>query len=81
MCILILSGCRHYAVNLIRQGASGYLNKECDPSDIVDAIRVISLGKRYIHACRGRGCWLHELNRRTVSPRTEQLSGVSFRCS
>jgi DNA-binding NarL/FixJ family response regulator len=48
--ILILSGYpeEHYAVNLIRQGASGYLNKECDPSEIVNAIRVISLGKRYI---------------------------------
>jgi two-component system invasion response regulator UvrY len=48
--VLILSGYpeEHYAVNLIRQGASGYLNKECDPSEIVDAIRVISLGKRYI---------------------------------
>ncbi|RMX08924.1 DNA-binding response regulator [Corticibacter populi] len=50
MGILILSGYpeEHYAVNLIRQGASGYLNKECDPSEIVEAIRVISLGKRYI---------------------------------
>jgi len=30
--ILILSGYpeEHYAVNLIRQGADGYLNKECD---------------------------------------------------
>jgi DNA-binding NarL/FixJ family response regulator len=48
--ILILSGYpeEHYAVNLIRQGASGYLNKECDPGEIVNAIRVISLGKRYI---------------------------------
>src|SRR6187431_3057353 len=27
---------------------SGYLNKECDPMEIVNAIRVISLGKRYI---------------------------------
>ena len=48
--ILILSGYpeEHYAVNLIRQGASGYLNKECDPNQIVDAIRLISLGRRYI---------------------------------
>ncbi len=31
MGILILSGYpeEHYAINLIRQGASGYLNKEC----------------------------------------------------
>ncbi len=50
MGILILSGYpeEHYAVNLIRQGASGYLNKECKPSEIVEAIRVIALGKRYI---------------------------------
>ena len=48
--ILILSGYpeEHYAVSLIRQGASGYLNKACEPSEIVEAIRVVSLGKRYI---------------------------------
>jgi two-component system, NarL family, invasion response regulator UvrY len=47
---LILSGYpeEHYAVNLIRQGASGYLNKACDPAEIVEAIRVIALGKRFI---------------------------------
>ena len=50
MGILILSGYpeEHYAVNLIRQGASGYLNKDCKPSEIVEAIRVIAFGKRYI---------------------------------
>jgi len=39
--ILILSGYpeEHYAMNLIRQGASGYLNKECDPEEIATAIR------------------------------------------
>jgi two-component system invasion response regulator UvrY len=48
--ILILSGYpeEHYAVSLIRQGASGYLNKQCDPAEIIDAIRIIYLGKRYI---------------------------------
>ncbi|MDR0275616.1 MAG: response regulator transcription factor [Burkholderiaceae bacterium] len=48
--ILILSGYpeEHYALNLIRQGASGYLNKECDPAEIVTAIRAVALGKRYI---------------------------------
>lgn len=38
----------HYAVNLIRQGASGYINKESDPEEIVKAVRLIALGKRYI---------------------------------
>ena len=48
--ILILSGYpeEHYATNLLRQGAGGYLNKECEPSEIVQAIRTIALGRRYI---------------------------------
>ena len=48
--VLILSGYpeEHYAVNLIRQGASGYLNKECEPEEIAKAIRTVALGRRYI---------------------------------
>src|SRR5690606_41509767 len=39
--ILILTGCaeEHYAVNLMRQGASGYLNEECEPRELAEAIR------------------------------------------
>ena len=46
MGILILSGYpeEHYAINLIRQGASGYLNKECDPQDIAEAIELLRWG-------------------------------------
>lgn len=49
MGVLILTGLpeSHYAVNLIRRGASGYLNKDCDPAEISKAIRVISAGRRY----------------------------------
>lgn len=39
-----------YAINLIRRGASGYLNKECEPAEIVAAIRAIAQGRRYISA-------------------------------
>lgn len=48
--VLILSGFpeSHYATTLLRQGASGYLNKECDPEEIVKAIRTLRLGRRYI---------------------------------
>ncbi|HMS05097.1 MAG TPA: response regulator transcription factor [Burkholderiaceae bacterium] len=48
--VLILSGYpeEHYATNLIRQGASGYLNKECDPLEILNAVRTIAMGRRYI---------------------------------
>ncbi|TAG79141.1 MAG: DNA-binding response regulator [Burkholderiales bacterium] len=50
--IIILSGYpeEHYAVNLIRQGASGYLNKQCDPAEIIVALRKVANGHRYISA-------------------------------
>ena len=77
--ILILSGYpeEHYAVNLIRQGASGYLNKECDPSEIVDAIRVISLGKRYITPTVAE-LLAQQLNRPNDMASHEQLSEREF---
>jgi DNA-binding NarL/FixJ family response regulator len=48
--VLILSGFpeEHYATTLLRQGAAGYLNKDCDPDEIVKAIRTVVLGRRYI---------------------------------
>ncbi len=48
--VLILSGFpeAHYATTLLRQGAAGYLNKECDPADIATAIRTVARGRRYI---------------------------------
>ena len=48
--VLILSGYpeTHYATTLLRQGASGYLNKECDPEEIVKAIRTVFRGRKYI---------------------------------
>ena len=48
--VLILSGYAetHYATTLLRQGASGYLNKDCDPEEIVRAIRTVVRGRKYI---------------------------------
>lgn len=48
--VLILSGFpeAHYATTVLRQGASGYLNKECDPAEIVTAIRTVYRGRKYI---------------------------------
>lgn len=48
--VLILSGFAelHYATTLLRQGANGYLNKDCDPQDIVSAIRTVARGRKYI---------------------------------
>lgn len=70
--ILILSSYpeAHYATTLLRQGASGYLNKDCDPEDIVLAIRTVAQGRKYISAgvaelladslARGADCALHD---------------------
>lgn len=38
----------YYATAMLRQGAAGYLNKECDPEEIVKAIRIVSQGRKYI---------------------------------
>lgn len=48
--VLILSGfpAAHYATTLLRQGAAGYLNKACDPEEIVQAIRTVARGRRHI---------------------------------
>ncbi|MBH9577914.1 response regulator [Inhella proteolytica] len=50
--VLILSGFpeTQYASALLRQGAAGYLSKDCDPDEIADAIRVVARGRRYISA-------------------------------
>ena len=50
--VLILSGYpeEHYATTLLRPGASGYLNKDCDPEEIVKAIRTVCRGRKYITA-------------------------------
>jgi DNA-binding NarL/FixJ family response regulator len=48
--VLILSGLaeRQYAINLIRAGAAGYLNKEAAASELIGAIRTVAQGRRYL---------------------------------
>ncbi|BBB59373.1 DNA-binding response regulator [Undibacterium sp. YM2] len=50
--ILILSGypAQQYAVNLLKMGANGYLNKECDADELIKAVRTVSTGRRYVSA-------------------------------
>ncbi len=37
-----------YAVRVLKAGASGYINKETDPEEIINAIRKVSTGRKYI---------------------------------
>ena len=50
--ILVLSGYPEsmYAQTALRLGASGYINKERSPGDIVEAVRVVAVGGRYASA-------------------------------
>ncbi|MGH8619018.1 MAG: response regulator [Burkholderiales bacterium] len=48
--ILILSGYpeEHYAVNMLRSGANGYISKNAPPEELIRAIRIVARGKRYL---------------------------------
>lgn len=48
--VLILSGFpeQHYATTLLKQGAAGYLSKDCDPEEIAKAVRTVFRGRKYI---------------------------------
>jgi DNA-binding NarL/FixJ family response regulator len=48
--VLILSGFaeQQYALNLLRAGAAGYLNKEAANSELIGAIRTVAQGRRYV---------------------------------
>ena len=48
--VLILFGHseNNYAINLLRAGASGYLNKTCTPEELVGAIRAVAAGRHYV---------------------------------
>ena len=48
--VLMLSGFpeSQYAINLLKAGANGYLNKDAAPDEIVRAIRTVARGHRYL---------------------------------
>ena len=50
--VLIISSFseERYALSMIRSGASGYLCKDCDRSDLINAIHTVAQGRRYISA-------------------------------
>lgn len=48
--VLVLSGYpeTHYAVNMLRAGAGGYVCKDASPDEVIKAIRVVARGRRYL---------------------------------
>lgn len=53
--VLILSSFpeEHYALNMLKLGANGYLRKDCEPDELVRAIRLVANGRRYVNAAVG----------------------------
>lgn len=43
----------HYAINLLRAGANGYVCKECAPEQLINAIRTVVSGRRYVSPALG----------------------------
>lgn len=67
-----------YAVRAMKAGASGYLNKQSAPAQLVEAIRQVSRGKKYISSelaqqlAEGLSEGFHELLHQTLSNREYQ---------
>lgn len=50
--VLVLSGFpeERYALTMVRNGAKGYLSKDCEREELLKAIRVVAQGRRYLSA-------------------------------
>jgi len=46
--ILTMHPAEHYAVRALRAGAVGYISKECAAEELVDAIRKVQTGRKYV---------------------------------
>jgi DNA-binding NarL/FixJ family response regulator len=73
--VLVLSSTPEDQLGLraIRAGASGYLNKQTAPEQLVDAVRAVLSGKQFINAALAQTL-VSDLRRGTNRPRHEALS-------
>ncbi len=66
-----------YAVRTLRAGASGYLTKKSAPKELVDAIRQVSTGGRYITSSLAEK-WAFALGNDSEKPPHEALSDREY---
>ena len=66
-----------YAVRMLKAGASGYLNKDSAPEELVKAIRKVHLGGRYVSEALAQTL-AADLNRATDRPRHAALSDREY---
>jgi two-component system, NarL family, invasion response regulator UvrY len=67
----------HYAVRVLRGGASGYLTKSSAPDELISAIRKVASGRKYISATLAERL-TYELDRDTDKPIHEILSDREY---
>lgn len=77
--ILILSVYpeNQFAIRTLRAGASGYLNKDSAPEQLVKAVRRVAEGKRYVSPAVAEEL-LFQLDTESDGPRHESLSDREF---
>lgn len=73
--VLIISGFseERYALSMIRSGASGYLCKDCEREDLINAIHTVAQGRRYVSANTAE-LLAREMAGESGKPAHEQLS-------
>lgn len=77
--ILILSMHREdqYAIRSLKAGASGYLNKQSAPAELVNAIRQVAAGRKYISAALAQEL-ANQINENHEVPLHETLSDREY---
>lgn len=77
--VLMLSMHREelYAVRSLKAGAAGYLNKQSAPAELVNAIRQVAAGKKYISPALAQELASHVSDDRQVKPH-EMLSDREY---
>ena len=67
-----------YALRAIKTGARGYLAKQCEPEEMIDAVNTVMSGKKYINPDFA-GRMITNFESYTEKPAHESLSNIEFR--
>ncbi|HOO38472.1 MAG TPA: response regulator transcription factor [Deltaproteobacteria bacterium] len=67
----------HYAIRVLRGGASGYLTKSSAPDELISAIRKVATGRKYISSSLAERL-TYELDRDADRPVHESLSDREY---
>ncbi len=66
-----------YAIRAIRTGANGYITKQCEPDELIDAIRMVLSGKKYINP-EFAGKMVSNFESYAEKPAHERLTNTEF---